>query len=434
MKIMFHFITTDDPTMNCKRMTFRVLWVVLFALLAVPVQAQTWDKTSDGYEATVTRTFSVEAGGSFVIERVVGGITVEAWDQNRVEIKEILRFDEYSRSEAEAYLQAHGSTFEKRGNAVTVRGPDRENRRNRVQRDYEARVPARFNTDVETAGGSINVSGLTGTVQVRTAGGGLNLSDITGDLTARTAGGGVNLSNIDGQVEARTAGGGINVEEVTGRLNVATSGGGINIVGVESDVTAQTSGGGVHIERVSGRVSARTAGGDMTVREATREVDVQTSGGDIELRSIGGRVSARTAGGDIEGRDLGGQVSAETSAGDIELDEVRGGVQARTSVGDIDVAVTLQDFSQDYPMSLETTHGDITLMLPPTLPASIDARVRSLGGGWDRDDIYSDFALAREGPRARGSGDLRSYGDINGGGPPIRLRTSGGSIRIEKGQ
>jgi DUF4097 and DUF4098 domain-containing protein YvlB len=172
----------------------------------------------------------------------------------------------------------------------------------------------------------------------------------------------------------------------------------------------------------------------MDIADVTRDVFVQTSGGDIELRGLGGRVSARTSGGDIEGRDLGGQVMAETSAGDIDLDDVRGGVEARTSVGDISVGVTLQDFSQNYPMSFETTHGDIELTLPPNIPASIDARVRSLGGGWDRDDIYSDFALSRESPREGRSGDLRSYGDINGGGPTLRMRTSGGSIRIEKGQ
>lgn len=420
--------------MNHYRISLSALWAVVLALVACPAQAQTWEETGDGYKATVTRTFSVEPGGSFVIERVVGGISVEAWNQNRVEVKEVLRFDDYSRSEAEAYLTKHSSSFEKNGNAVTVRGPDRENRRDRVQRSYEARVPAQFSASVQTAGGGISVGGLTGTVEVQTSGGGLNLRDITGDLTARTAGGGINLTNIDGPVEARTSGGGINVEQVTGRLNVATSGGGINIIGVESDVDARTSGGGVYIERIDGRVSARTAGGDMDVGDVTGEVDVKTSGGDIELRSIGGRVSARTAGGDIEGLDFGGQVTVETSAGDIELEDVRGGVQARTSVGDIEVAVTLQDFSESYPMSMETTHGDISLTLPPNLPASIDAEVRTIGHGWDRDDIYSDFALSRESPREGQSGDLRSYGDINGGGPTVRLRTSGGSIRIEKGQ
>ena len=125
---------------------------------------------------------------------------------------------------------------------------------------------------------------------------------------------------------------------------------------------------------------------------------------------------------------------ARTAAGDIELDGVQGGVEAQTSVGDIEVQITLQDFSGDYATRLTTSHGDIEITLPANIPASIDAAVHAMGPGWDRDDIYSDFALSRESPREERSGTLRSYGDINGGGPSIELRTSGGSIRIERGQ
>lgn len=410
------------------------LIAVMWALGPQPSPAQQLESIGDGFRATITQTFSVGPGGSLRIDEVTGGITVTAWDRNQVEVREIVRLEDYSRSEAESYLKEHASSFGKSGNTVTVRGPHERNwgwRSNRVQRNYEARVPREFSVDARTAGGGIHVSGVTGAVDVRTSGGGINIDDITGNLTARTSGGGLNLTNIDGAVDAQTSGGGINVERVTGQLDVRTSGGGIDIQNVGRDVEARTSGGGVSIEQVGGSVRARTAGGDMEMRNIDQTVDVETSGGDIDLIEIGGRISARTSGGDIEGRALGGRVEAETSAGDIELDDVRGGVQARTSVGDIEIGLTVQDFDTDYATGLRTSHGDISLTLPPDLPASIDAEVH-VRGGWDRNDIYSDFALSRETPGDDRSGTLRSYGDINGGGPAIELRTSGGSIRIKK--
>lgn len=422
-----------------KTSAFSIRFAVLLFALAWPlqVQAQELTETSDGFRAVTTKTFDVAPGGDLVIDGVVGGITVTAWDRNQVEVVETIRLEDYTRAEAEAYLQRYATTFQQSEATVRVEGPNESGgwRSQRgVQRSYEARVPVPFAVRAQTAGGGIEVDGVEGRVDVRTAGGGINIKNITGDVDAVTAGGGINLTNINGQLRAQTSGGGINVDGVTGGLEVRTAGGGINIRDVGADVDARTSGGGMNVEQVRGAVQARTAGGDVNVTDATGDVVAETSGGDVTLIDIGGRIEARTAGGDIEGRNLGSAVRARTAAGDIELDGVQGGVQAETSVGDIEVAITLQAFSGDYSTRLTTSHGDIELALPPGIPASIRAEVRTLGPGWDRDDIYSDFPLSRESPREGGSGTLRSYGDINGGGPPIELRTSGGSIRIERGQ
>lgn len=393
--------------------------------------AQELTETSDGFRTVRTQTFDVQAGGVLTMDRVIGSISVSTWDQNRVEVTETIRVADASRQDAQEYVQRYRSTMEQNGNSVAVRGPQNYRGRN-AQHAFEVRVPQQFNVDVSTAGGGIDIEGPEGRVAARTSGGGISVARVTGEVSVRTAGGGLSLTDITGPVDGNTSGGGIDVERVTGRVLVRTSGGSLDIADVQSNVQAETSGGSVHIENVQGAVRARTSGGDMDLRAITNDVRAETSGGDIELVDIGGRSEARTSGGDIEGRNLQGEVTAMTSAGDIELDAVQAGVEARTSVGDIDVEMTLSDFGVDYATRLTTSHGDITITLPPDLPASIDAMVEPLHQ-WDRDDILSDFPLSRTTPDDERSRTLRSSGDINGGGPAIELRTNGGSIRIERG-
>ncbi len=414
-----------------------LLIAALFAWagLSPHAQAQDLTETSDGFRAAIPQTFDVQPNGTLTIDRVIGSIDVSVWDQNRVEVTELIEMEDLSRREAQEYVTEYQSTVERNGNSVSVRGPERggwRSWRNDAQHAFEVRVPQAYNTDVSTAGGSINVEGTEGRVMARTSGGSINVEAITGAVRVHTSGGSLNLMRITGTVEGNTSGGSINVEEVTGRLDVRTSGGSLNIVGVQSDVSAQTSGGSVYIEDVQGAVRARTSGGSMDVSRVTQDASIQTSGGDIEVADIGGRTDARTSGGDIEGRTLRGPVDVTTSAGDIELADVQAGVQARTSVGDIEVELTVSDFNIDYSTRLITSHGDIEIVLPPDLPASIDAMVEPLYQ-WDRDDILSDFPLSRTTPDDERSRVLRSRGDIRGGGPSIELRTNGGSIRIERG-
>lgn len=404
--------------------------------LPVPSRAQALTETSDGFRATRTETFDVQPGGVFTINRVVGSITVSAWDQNRVEVTETIRLDGASRQDAQAYVQRFQSTIEQTGNSVSVRGPE-SNRsgswRRNARHVFDVRVPQQLNVDVSTAGGSIDIEGPEGRVAGRTSGGPINVKRVTGEVSVRTAGGSLNLTDITGPVDGNTSGGSINAERVTGRLLVRTSGGSLNIAAIGGNVQAETSGGSVSIEEVEGRVMIRTSGGSMNLRAITSDVRAETSGGDIQLEEIGGSAEARTSGGDIEGRTLRGPVEATTSAGDIELEDVRAGVDARTSVGDIEVEMTIEDFDANYATRLAASHGDITITLPSNLPASIDAIAQTTGPNWDRDDILSDFPLSRTTPDDAGANLLRSAGAINGGGPSIEMRTRGGSIEIRSG-
>lgn len=412
------------------------LFLLFIGLLLFPslASAQQVEPYEDGFRTKINKSFSVDAGGTIDLEATNGSVTVTSWDQNEVAIEETIRFRDASRSEANEYLKNRPTNYEHTNNTVRVRGP--ENDRNRggwgddgrdVQYSYRVQVPQRFSANVRTSGGSVEIRGLEGTVNGGTAGGSITAQEIVGDVEVETAGGSVSLLSIDGNASGDTAGGSVEAEDVTGELQVETAGGSIRVRNSGAGVSAETAGGSIDIDGANGPVTASTSGGDVRVSSASGRVEAETSGGDVVLEDVGGDATAETSGGDIEGRNLRGAVEAETSAGDIELRGVAGPVVAETSVGDIQVESTATSYSADPALDLSTSHGDIELVLPASLEASIRAQVEDYMGGGDPDDIRSDVPLTREG----GDGDpIRARGDMNGGGPTIRLETTGGSIRI----
>src|SRR5260370_37151055 len=75
---------------------------------------------------------------------------------------------------------------------------------------------------------------------------------------------------------------------------------------------------------------------------------------------------------------------------------------------------------------LTSGKGDIVVYLPRNLAADIDAVVES--GGQQR--IEADPALALQ-MQSRGNGPVRAIGALNGGGPPLKLRTAAGKTRLQ---
>jgi hypothetical protein len=199
------------------------------------------------------------------------------------------------------------------------------------------------------------------------------------DVSVGTSGGEVHVSRLDGEARVRTSGGGVRVEDVVGDVSARTSGGRVRVQRVRGAVDAGTSGGGIDIATVAGQVRAGTSGGSITIEATSGDVSAETSGGGIRVRGASGRVDAHTSGGPIAvsfapGNGLGGELS--------------------------------------------TSGGRVTAAVDPAARLSIDA---STSGG----RVTSDLALT-----TRSFSRTSIRGDLNGGGSPLRLRTSGGGIEI----
>lgn len=180
-----------------------------------------------------------------------------------------------------------------------------------------------------------------------------------------------------------------------------------------------------------------TSNGSLRLEDLQGPARVETSNGSITLRQLEGRIEARTSNGGINGSDLAGDLRLRTSNGGIRLERLKGTLDAATSNSSItarivepaadrpirvvttngSIELALDGFNQNA-VTAATSNGGITLRLPPSARARIEA-VTSNGS------VRTDFDVA-----GRFAAKGRLEGEIGGGGPPIRLTTSNGHIRV----
>ena len=125
--------------------------------------------------------------------------------------------------------------------------------------------------------------------------------------------------------------------------------------------------------------------------------DLSTSGGDISSMHFQGDFEASTSGGDINLKGSDSKINASTSGGDIYLDYkgINKGID------------------------LSTSGGDIQIRLPEDFNAT--ANMHTSGGS-----ISCDLTANH----AKKISSTRFEADLNNGGNPLYVKTSGGDIDI----
>lgn len=203
-------------------------------------------------------------------------------------------------------------------------------------------------------------------------------------------------------------------------LDVRSSGGDVSVSAVSGEIRTGSSGGDLKYTKVAGPITGNTSGGSIRLDGTTGNADLKTSGGHITVGQVDGNIEAHTSGGNITVARGSGSVNARTSGGNIRIDEVYGALTAGTSGGDIRAYIVAQP---ETDCSLTTSGGSITVMVNPSLALTLD--VRASGGS-----IETEVPVTVRGHLSKS----KLEGDINGGGPLLHLRSSGGSIRLKEPQ
>ena len=177
-----------------------------------------------------------------------------------------------------------------------------------------------------------------------------------------------------------------------------TRGGSISVGDLKSEVNARTSGGSLQFGHIDGPVNGETSGGSITLSSGQGRAVLHTSGGSIHIEEVAGDVDATTSGGSIQINRTTGRVVAHTSGGSITIGHAASAVDASTSGGGITV-----DMASNAAFQLDASTS---------------------GGG-----VQSEFTVMGA---VNGSDRHSLRGTVNGGGPLLHLRTSGGGIRIRR--
>jgi TonB family protein len=292
---------------------------------------------------------------------------------------------------------------------------------------FEIAVPRGYSVEVNTDAGDIITGDIGGTANLHTQGGNIFTGRI-GAAGLREASWGHSVAKLE------TQGGHIQVQDVAGDLTAFTAGGHINVGNIAGDASLRTGGGHIRAGQIGGRAEFETAGGNITVAHAEKFVNVHTGGGQIDFGEVRGSVHAQTGGGGIRVMYVSGPMEVESSSGSICLTRVAGALQASTSGGTITAWI-----NPDPPpgggnvhlggaSQLASGNGDIIVFLPRNLAATIEATV--MGGGEHQIEADPALHLNIQAP-ANGSGPFHAMAVLNGGGAPLRLRTTGGKIRLQ---
>ncbi len=212
--------------------------------------------------------------------------------------------------------------------------------------DFHLRLPAGTGAEVRNEVGRISASDVNGPLTARTGSGSVRVEGGEGSAMARSGSGNVTVKGRKGSVEARTGSGDVALLDVAGTATVQTGSGNADLEGVTGPVDAETGSGSVTLKGIEGeRVRARTGSGEITLRGAKGILDIGTGSGSIrgEELAVAGSLDLHTGSGDIRlSGDFGGLKGANvrTSSGEVVLRMAKApgmNLSCRTTSGDIDV-------------------------------------------------------------------------------------------------
>ena len=289
----------------------------------------------EGFRDTVEKSFQVSQGGNLNIQTDMGSIDVQSGRGDQVKVRVVIKARAHTREKAQRILKDFVIDMNQKGNNVNVDGDYKHQKRwfrlfrgNRLRVRFEVTVPAVFNVNLRTSGGSISVSDLKGRVESRTSGGSLRFGMIEGPVMGRTSGGSIRVEGCQGDAEVRTSGGSITLGKVKGEVDAHTSGGSIRVDEVMGSIKASTSGGSISAsvtEQPAGDCRLTTSGGTVRLYLADGiklNIDARTSGGSVKTEfpvkvTLTGEMSRRKLYGKINGG--GPEFYLRTSGGSIYI-------------------------------------------------------------------------------------------------------------------
>ncbi len=273
----------------------------------------------------LTKTFNLSTG-SLYVSTSGGSIKVEGGSGNVVKVEMYVKSSKHSDEKIKEMLEEDyevkigqsGSRIE----AVAKRLGTNWNW-NGISISFVVYTPKNFACELVTSGGSLNLSGVSGSKQLmRTSGGSIHAENISGELDVDTSGGSIHVGQLNGNLHANTSGGSINLSEIKGNINANTSGGGIQINNVQGEVYATTSGGSItaNITKLEKQLVLKTSGGSVNATipsGLSLNLDLRGNRVNTSLNNFSGESKSDRVRGTVNGGGI--LVELATSGGSVNL-------------------------------------------------------------------------------------------------------------------
>lgn len=378
---------------------------------ALPSSAQTSKVYREGNAWVEEISGTMPASRTVRVNTDSGSVSVQGGAQHDITYTVRKKVFAYSEDAARKVFERFRVVAARRAEAAVLEGTWDGGNARKFSADFALQVPRELDLlKVNTDGGSLSVSNIGGKVAAESGGGSVKLSDIAGPISAETGGGSVEVSNATNDLDLRTGGGAISITSSKGPVKASTGGGGIMVGAASQGVDAQTGGGSIEI---------KTCGADM---------HAQTGGGNIDVGDVGGRAVMSTGGGSIRLASAKGTVTVSTGAGTVELWKLMQGARVESGAGGI-TAEFLGGGSTDS--LLQTSVGDVVVYLSPQSKFTVRAAIQMANGHSISAKDFPALKITSEGGDW-GPRNIYAEGNLNGGGPVLKIRTMSGNIEFRR--
>jgi DUF4097 and DUF4098 domain-containing protein YvlB len=376
------------------------------------VQAQETKVSREGGSWAQEVSGSLSAVKNLRVKVDMGSVVVRGGQQQGINYVFHTRYGNSSEQDARKEFEQYKVTAYVKGDTAWIVGDWQGSHHPRhFSGEFSVMVPREMAlVKLETEGGNVDANGLAGRVEAQTGGGSIRVDDIGGGVNAETGGGSIEVGTVNGEMGLHTGGGSIEVRQANGKVIAETGGGSVEIQSCAQGAVIETGGSSITVRHCNGKVKASTGGGSVDLSDVGGPAEIETGGGSIRLSSAKGHVHAETGGGGIELYGV-PSATAETGAGGITVKLVNNGGERRDS-------------------DLETGAGDITVYIAPDVSINVRASV-DMGNGHRITSDFPDIHISSEGGDW-GPKTLTAEGQLNGGGPWLKVHTSTGDICLKK--
>lgn len=384
---------------------------VLMAV-ALPLLAQQSRIYRDGSTWVEEITGSMPAARNLHVNTEAGTVKVQGGVPGQINYTIRKRAYTSSEQNARRQFEAFKVNTGKRADTAWLEGDWEGGGAHKFAAEFSLQVPHDLElVKLETSGGGLSVTGISGRVEAQSGGGGIKLDDIGGAINAETGGDSITVGTVGGDLTLETGGGNISIGNAKGKVIARTGGGNVLIASGLQNVVVETGGGNIDVKKCSGEVKASTGGGSIDMGELSGPAKIETGGGSIRVAGVKGFVRVESGGGTIELHNLTGGARAETGAGGITAEFVGGS--------------PFQD------SSLQTGAGDVTVYLPSNLPVTVYAAVELANGHKIYASDFPGLKVSSEGGEW-GPQRVTAEGTLNGGGHTLKVRTNSGNIYFRR--
>ena len=280
----------------------------------------------------IERDFAIRSIGQLQVTNLRGPISIQGWSQDRIRVKAKRHVTAENSEESKRLLSAMDFRFRvvgkdielsaEYGRGLEIKERLQEQLHPKGQMEIQIFAPAHFDLRVWGVDSKVLLKGWSAPAEVRTIAGAIQVEGVKAKYISLLC--------------PRCA---MSAQAVKGDLRCMGGEGNISLMDVQSDH--------LYVETVSGEVRATHVTGEQLFVSKT---------------------------GKIHGEWLKGRVDFHTQAGAIELLSGSGFVSGSSQSGAVSVQMSEWKFSDDA--LIETTQGDVELILPPSFSGDVDLKTR----------------------------------------------------------